>query len=251
MSKLILVFIAIFVCLPFRADAQSRPVAASAPIPRDASLSMFVQLSSSLGSLPTDQRNAFLKSSELSAAQMDAVLNAVGEVFELQNLEGKAARMRAQPNSDFTVLERSRGELLQTLRVDLETRLGADGWAKFNSFLRSIEKRMRVQRGLCDAKFVTYTFASAFQGESSVTALAVADAGSYAADSRPYAEATLRSPGNREITAKSPTSSFRMHTTAIAALPIDLEDGTYQSSFAFGELCGEDKAPRMYTDRVQ
>lgn len=251
MSNLILIFIAVSVCLQFRADAQSRPVAAPARIPRDASLSMFVQLSSILGSLNTDQRIAFLNSSDLSAEQIDTVSNAVGQAFELHNLEGKAAQMRTQPNSDLTVLERSRGELLQTLGVNLENRLGVDGWAKFNSFLRSIETQMRVHRGICDARFVVYTFARAFQGESSVTAVAVADAGSFAAASRLYAEGTLRSPGNREITAKSSTSSFRIHAAAIAALPIDLEDGTYQSHFAFGELCGEDKAPRMYTDQVQ
>jgi hypothetical protein len=222
-------------------------------VPKDASLSLVVQLINDPGLLNTEaRRNTLLGNSTLSMEQIRVVLDTVGQAIELQNLEGNAARMQKQPGADFTAIERQRREILSMIAVNLEQRLGADGWAKFNSFLQSIEQQMKVHRSLCDNSSIVYTFGTTLQNEvSTMTAIAVADVGDYRArDSRLYAEATVTSPENREITARSPANPLRIHVAAIAPLDIGLEDGTYKSSYRFGEFCGGSAAPRLFTDRV-
>lgn len=111
---------------------------------------------------------------------------------------------------------------------------------------------MEVHRDICDGKSVVYTFATVFgdANETFMNAVAVADA-DYLAAHLLYAEATLRSPENREVTSRSPTSSLHIHAAASAALQIGTEDGKYSADFKFGEFWGESKSLRMYTDQVR
>jgi hypothetical protein len=218
-------------------------------VPGDASLSMFMHVFRAPGLLSAEARSAFLESSGLSAEQVRILTETVDQGFEIENLEGNAARMRKQPGAEFTTIERNRLEILHTIANNLENSLGDAGWAKLSAFLRSIEQQMRFHRDVCDSKSAIYTFGTLLKGQSAVTAVAVADRNYTAGDSRLYAHATLRSPESREISAKSPTLPIRVHAAAVAALPIGIEDGSYQSTFEFGEFCGEDKIPRILTDK--
>jgi hypothetical protein len=243
-------FVVFSACVPIRSAAQTGPAVPGGQIPMDATLSMLVQLFRITGPLDLKARNTFLNSSALSAEQIKTVLDVVS--VELMNLEGDAARMRSRPSADFVALERSRHEALHGLALNLENKLGADGWLKFNSFLRSVEQKMGVHRDICDGNSAVYTFGTVFgdASESFMNAVAVADA-DYLAAHLLYAEATLRSPENREVTSRSPTSSLHIHAAASAALQIGTEDGTYSGSFKFGEFCGESKSLRMYTDQAR
>jgi len=94
-----------------------------------------------------------------------------------------------------------------------------------------------------------YTFGIVLKSNSSIAAVAVAYGDYHSGESHLYAEAALRSPGNREIVAKSPASSFRTYAAAAAPLEIGTEDGAYQGGFTFGEFCGYEDTPRLYTER--
>lgn len=131
--KAMIFFVVVSACVPIRSAAQTGPAVPGGQIPMDATLSMFVQLLRINGPLDLKARNTFLNSSGLSAEQIQAVLDVVS--LELMNLEGDAARMRGRPSADFVALERNRHEALHALALNLENRLGADGWIKFNSFL--------------------------------------------------------------------------------------------------------------------
>ncbi|PYT26133.1 MAG: hypothetical protein DMG57_22555 [Acidobacteria bacterium] len=198
-------------------------VLAYGQVPEEASLSLLVQIVDLSGPLNGQTRDTFLKSSGLSGEQLHIVSDALSLVL-ISNLEQSAARIRNRPGADFT------------------------GWAKFHSLLQSIEQQMKVHRGICNNNSVVYTFGTLLRGNSSMTGIAVADGFYPAGQGHLYAEANLRSPGGREITARSPAGSNRIHAAAIVALQIQDEDGTYQSSYNFGELCGEDKVPRIYSD---
>lgn len=245
--KAMIFFVVVSASVPIRSAAQTGPAVPAGQVPMDATLSMLVQVLRTTGPLDLKARNTFLNGSGLSAEQIQTVLEVVS--FELMNLEGDAARMRSRPSADFVALERSRHEALHALALNLENRLGADSWIKFNSFLRSLEQKMRVHRDICDGKSVVYTFGTVFgdADETFMNAVAVADA-DYLAAHVLYAEATLRSPENREVISRSPASSSRIHAAARAVLQIGLEDGTYSGSFKFGEFCGESKSLRMYSD---
>jgi hypothetical protein len=219
-------------------------------VPEDASLSFLLQIVNISGPLTADTRVTFLESSGLSADQVHIVSDAANHVISgsISNLEGSAARIRNGPAADLAALEQERHEILYSLAANLEERLGADGWAKFHSLLISIEQQIKVHRGICNHNSLVYSFEMLLTGHGSMTAIAVADDFNPAGQRHLYAEASLSSPDGRHVSAQSPASSYRIHAAAIAALQIEAEDGTYQSSYKFGEFCGEDKVPRTYTD---
>lgn len=96
---------------------------------------------------------------------------------------------------------------------------------------------------------MVYGYATTLHSISSMTAVALTDGSYYAGESQLYAAATVKSPEGREVVAKSPAGSFRIHAIAVATVQIEAEDGTYQSNFRFGEICGAGKAPLLQTDR--
>lgn len=216
--------------------------------PKDVPFSLFAVTWYTYGLLNQDTRDAFLQSSSLSPEQKRIISDTALEALELGNVEMDVARLRQQRDADFASFERRRGEILQKIAAELERRLGADGWEKFNSFLHSLQPQIRVYRSFCDNRSEVRTLGVTLQSNDSMTAIAVVDT-DYHAGGILYARAELRSPENRQVAAESPASSRRIHAAAVALLAVGLEDGTYQGSFRFGESCGGDEMPRIYRDQ--
>jgi hypothetical protein len=227
------------------------PILANAQVPKEEALAVFALLYNytTPSPLSTDARDALIRNSAISTEAIQVVSDTVGQALELVNLDGDAARARKQANADFAGIESRRFEILQMLETLLKEKLGAEGWTRFDSFLQSMTRQMRVHRDLCDFRSTVYTFGIVLKTNSSMTAVAVAYGDYHSGESHLYAEATLRSPENREIVAKAPANSIRTYAAAAAPLEIGIEDGSYHGSFTFGEFCGNEGAPRLYTER--